>query len=148
MKYKLLVRTIECAADADQNFKFEWHYVGVIESSMLSQKTSRIMWDAIAPSYAMMCAAINEFIDMEYGEGVIRQIEQVETYLLNEAEAEGHAYVCWLTREGVTFEFQHGENGPEKGGEVTLAQFKLAVQTYLQFLRDPERKPIEVPFPE
>ncbi|SFU99729.1 hypothetical protein SAMN05216350_11178 [Polaromonas sp. YR568] len=94
-----------------------------------------------------MCGAIDEFIDVEYGEGVLEKAFAAET-ATEEIEAEGHAYICWLSKEGVVFEFQYGENGPEKGGEVTLGQFKLAVQTYLQFLRDPERKSIEVPFPE
>lgn len=97
--------------------------------------------------YEMMCGAIDEFIDAEYGESVLEKAFAAET-TTKEIEAEGHAYICWLSKEGVTFEFQYGENGPEKGGKVTLDQFKLAVHTYLQFLRDPERKPIEVPFPE
>ena len=97
--------------------------------------------------YEMMCGAINEFIDAEYGDLVLEKIKQAEDNLVESIEAEGHAYICQITPLVVTFEFQYGENGPEKGGEVSLAQFKLAVQTYLQFLRDPERKPIEVPFP-
>lgn len=147
MTYKLVARTIECTADSDPNVKWDSKYVGVIDSNIPSQKTARIMWDAVALPYAMMCGAIGEFIDVEYGESVLGKVFAAET-ASEEIEAEGHAYNCWLNKEGVTFEFQFGENGPEKGGEVTLAQFKLAVQTYLQFLRDPERKPIEVPFPE
>ena len=103
---------------------------------------------AVAPAYEMMCGAIDEFIDIEYGESVLQKIEQAQKSVSELIEAEGHAYICWLTPKCVTFEFQYGEHGPEKGGEVSLAQFKLAVQTYLQFLRDPERKLIEVPFPE
>jgi hypothetical protein len=99
------------------------------------------------PRYEMMCGAINEFIDLKYGESVLSKAEAVEAGKSAFLEAEGHAFTCWLTPDKVTFEFQYGANGPEKGGEVTLAQFKLAVQTYLQFLRDPDRKPIEVPFP-
>ncbi len=34
-----------------------------------------------------------------------------------------------------------------KAGEVTFGQYKLAVQTYVRFLSDPQRKPIEVKFP-
>ena len=148
MKYKLVVCTIECTADADPNFKFDWHYVGVIDANMPSQKKSRVMWDAIAAPYAMMCGSIDDFIHDRFAEEILKDIEEIETGKAKIWEEGTEAYMFWLTREGVTFEFQYGENGPEKGGEVTLAQFKLAVQTYLQFLRDPERKPIEVPFPE
>jgi hypothetical protein len=51
-------------------------------------------------------------------------------------------------KNGAVFEFDYAPEGEEIGGEVSLAQFKLAVQTYLQFLEDPERKPITIVFPE
>ena len=99
MTYKLVVHTIQCTADADPNVNWESKYVGVVDSDTPSQKSSRIMWDAIAPSYLMMCGAINEFIDAEYGEGVLRKIEKFEKCLVDEVEAEGHAFIYWLTRE-------------------------------------------------
>lgn len=148
MKYKLVVRTIECTAQSDPAIKFDWHYIGVIDSDTPSQKTSHIMWGAIEPKYRMMCGAIDDFIHDRYAEAILRDIGEIERGDKEIWEEETEAYIFWLTREGVVFEFQYGDNGPKKGGEVTLEQFKLAVTTYLQFLRDPERRPLEVPFPE
>lgn len=100
--------------------------------------------------YELMCGAIHSLRHDQYVEAVLKEIQEVErgTKDVVEEVTEAEAYIFWLTRGGVSFEFKYGESGPEKGGEVTLAQFKLAVQTYLQFLRDPERRPIEVPFPD
>ena len=49
-----------------------------------------------------------------------------------------------ITRDKVWFEGLYSQG---EGGEVTIAQYKLAVETYVRFLADPERKPIEVDFP-
>ncbi len=49
-----------------------------------------------------------------------------------------------ITRDKVWFEGLHSQG---EGGEVSFAQYKLAVQTCVRFLADPERRPIEVPFP-
>ena len=148
MAYKLVIRTIECTADADPNFKFDWHYIGVIDSNVPSQKTARIMWDAIASQYIMMCTAISEMSERSLL-WCLEKIQKLETDEIEEIDSSTEGYEFFLRKNGpIVFEFQYGENGPEKGGEVTLNQFKLTVQTYLQFLRDPDRKPIEVPFPE
>jgi hypothetical protein len=52
--------------------------------------------------------------------------------------------VAHITRDKVWFEGLYGQG---KGGEVSFAQYKLAVQTYVRFLADPEGKAIEVAFP-
>jgi filamentous hemagglutinin len=49
------------------------------------------------------------------------------------------------TRDKVWFEGLYSRG---TGGEVSLAQYKLEVQTYLRFLANPERKTIGVPFPD
>ncbi|WP_322469395.1 S-layer family protein [Hydrogenophaga sp. SNF1] len=52
--------------------------------------------------------------------------------------------VTALTPDKVWFEGLYSQG---EGGEVSFAQYKLAVQTYVRFLADPEHKPIEVEFP-
>lgn len=74
--------------------------------------------------------------------GWVRKVEMGE---LNLADVDGNAWVINITREKVWFEGLYGQG---EGGEVSLLQFKLAVQTYLQFLNDPEHKTVEVEFPE
>jgi hypothetical protein len=96
--------------------------------------------------FDLMCAAIDQDIESAEGSGsdfleVIRRIEAGE---VERIEADGNAWVAHITRDKVWFEGLYNQG---KGGEVSFAQYKLAVQTYVRFLADPERKPIEVEFP-
>lgn len=138
---------VRLTADAYPEKGWMSTYLGVVEAGVHNQ-SEQGMFQRIAAPYALMCAAIDNFINAEYAEEVLRGIAEIEIGNKETCEEGTEAYMFWMSRDGVTFEFQYGENGPEKGGEVTLAQFKIAVRTYLQFLRDPERKPIEVPFPQ
>ena len=94
-----------------------------------------------------MCAAIYEDIQSAEGSGAtaleeIRRIESGETELI---EADGNAWVAHITSDKVWFEGLYSQG---EGGEVSFAQYKLAVQTYVRFLADPEGKTIEVAFPD
>lgn len=154
MTYKLIARTIECTADSDPNVKWDSKYIGVVDSNMLSQKNARIMWDAIASPFVVMCSAIHAYPSHILESG-LEKISQIERGEVKEASIGIDATAAIFDAHKATFWFEFGftegyidDGHGEEGGEVALAQFKLAVQTYLQFLRDPERKPIEVPFPE
>jgi hypothetical protein len=101
----------------------------------------------------MMCAALSTF-PAEVLELAIESIAQVEREEIQKSSVGINATSAVFNSTKATFWFEFGftegyvdDGYGEEGGEVTLAQFKLAVQTYLQFLRDPDRKPIEVPFP-
>jgi len=101
---------------------------------------------AAVGDFELMCAAINEDIQTAEGSGAdflegIRRIEAGEVDLI---EADGNAWVAHITREKVWFEGLYSQG---EGGAVSFAQYKLAVETYVRFLADPERKPIEVPWP-
>jgi len=101
----------------------------------------------ILSRFELMCDAIMSDIQTAEGSGAdflegIRCIESGEADLI---EADGNAWVAHITRDKVWFESLYSQG---EGGEVSLAQYKLAVQTYVRFLADPERKTIEVPFPE
>jgi hypothetical protein len=93
-----------------------------------------------------MCSAIDCDIQSAEGSGAttLRHISQVESGEAQKIEADGNAWVAHITKERVWFEGLYGQG---EGGEVSLAQYKLAVQTYVQFLSDPEQKCIEVTFP-
>jgi hypothetical protein len=79
---------------------------------------------------------------------MLSEIEKIEKGELSSGYGGADAWCADYDKEKVLFEDDYGREGEEIGGEVSLAQFKLAVQAYLQFLEDPERKPIKVPFPE
>ena len=101
---------------------------------------------ANVPQFELMCGAIYSDIQTATGSGAsflegIRQIEAGETAYI---EADGNAWVAYITPEKVWFEGLYSQG---EGGEVSFAQYKLAVQTYVRFLADPEHKPIEVDFP-
>jgi hypothetical protein len=96
--------------------------------------------------FKLMCAAIDGDIQSAKGSGAtalteIRRIEAGEADLI---ESDGNAWVAHITPDKVWFEGLYSQG---EGGEVSFAQYKLAVETYVRFLADPERKPIEVPFP-
>jgi hypothetical protein len=96
--------------------------------------------------FHLMCAAIEGDIPNPSGAVcVISWMRKVELGELDLADVDGNAWVMNITRDKVWFEGLYSQG---EGGEVTLAQFKLAVQAYLQFLEDPEHKPIEIDFPE
>ncbi|SFU99737.1 hypothetical protein SAMN05216350_11179 [Polaromonas sp. YR568] len=154
MTYKLVARTIQCIADDDPSVKWDSKYIGVIDSDMPSQKAARVMWDAIALPFRVMCAAISGFSlhSVESGLEKIAQIERGEI-IKSSTGNDAVAAIFDATKTIFWFEFGFSERYVddglgEEGGEITLAQFKLVLQIYFQFLRDPERKPIEVPFPE
>jgi hypothetical protein len=100
----------------------------------------------ILERFDLMCAAIQDDIQHPEGSGAqaLEEIRKIESGITDRIEADGNAWVTFITPQKVWFEGLYSQG---EGGEVSLAQYKLAVQTYVQFLFDPERKPIEVPFP-
>lgn len=97
-------------------------------------------------AYDLMCAAIDSDIQNAAGSGAatVEAIVRVESSESLVEELGGNAWYTHISRERVWFEGQYSQGD---GGEVSLAQFKLAVQTYVGFLADPERKPLVVEFP-
>ncbi|MDP1683811.1 hypothetical protein, partial [Hydrogenophaga sp.] len=111
-----------------------------------AQPTPEKLADRCHPSFQMMCEAIAGDIQTAAGSGAdflegIRRVESGEADLI---EADGNAWVAHITRDKVWFESLYSQG---EGGEVSFAQYKLAVQTYVRFLADPEGQPIEVEFP-
>jgi hypothetical protein len=94
-----------------------------------------------------MCDAIMSDIQTAEGSGAtaLQEIHRIESGEADLIEADGNAWVAHITRDKVWFEGLYSQG---EGGEVGLAQYKLAVQTYVRFLVDPERRTIEVPFPD
>jgi hypothetical protein len=101
---------------------------------------------ASAVQFELMRWAIYEDIQHPQGSGAqaLEEIRKIESGEAQKIEADGNAWVAHITKERVWFEGLYGQG---EGGEVSLAQYKLAVQTYVQFLSDPEQKCIEVAFP-
>lgn len=93
-----------------------------------------------------MCSAIMSDIQSAEGSGacVLEWIRQIEAGEIDAADVDGNAWVMNISREEVWFE---GLCSQGEGGEVSFAQYKLAVDTYVRFLADPVHKRIEVPFP-
>jgi len=94
-----------------------------------------------------MCAAISADIQNPEGSGacVLEWIRKVESGEIDFADVDGNAWVMNIAREKVWFEGLYSQG---EGGEVTFKQFKMAVDTYVKFLADPESKAVEIPFPE
>ena len=99
----------------------------------------------VEPRFETMCAAIDDAIHARYLQAVLDDIDDVESGRIEVIEEETEGWLFWIRSKAVTFE---GKFGQGSGGDVTLKQFKLAVSTFRDFLNDPERKPVEVPFPD
>jgi hypothetical protein len=84
--------------------------------------------------FELMCAAIYEDIESAEGSGAdfLEGIRRIEVGEVDRIDADGNAWVAHITPDKVWFEGLYN---------------KLAVQTYVLFLADPEHKPIEVDFP-
>jgi len=101
----------------------------------------------ILQRFELMCEAIDNDIQNPKGSGAtaIKEIHQIESGETNYIAADGNAWIAHITPEVVWFEGLYSQG---EGGAVTFRQYKLAVETYVRFLGDPEGKPIEVPFPD
>ncbi|ANJ67314.1 hypothetical protein A9404_07885 [Halothiobacillus diazotrophicus] len=101
----------------------------------------------ILQRFEFMCEAIDNDIQNPEGSGAsfLRGIRQIETGETRYIPADGNAWIAHITPEVVWFEGLYSQG---EGGAVTFRQYKLAVETYVRFLSDPESKPIEVPFPD
>jgi hypothetical protein len=100
----------------------------------------------IAARFELMCAAIDGDIESAKGSGAIalKDIQQIEAGDLDLIEADGNAWVAHIAKDKVWFEGLYSQG---EGGEVSFAQYKLAVETYVRFLSDPQRRAIKVEFP-
>jgi hypothetical protein len=105
------------------------------------------MRSRVVEHYELMCAALTEDIQSAEGSGAqaLAEIRRIEAGEVDKIEADGNAWVAHITHDKVWFEGLYSQG---EGGEVSLAQYKLAVETYVRFLSDRDQKPIEVPFPE
>jgi len=102
--------------------------------------------DRIDSAYELMCEAIYSDIQTAEGSGAdfLEGIRRIEAGQVDLIDVDGNAWVAHITRDKVWFEGLYSQG---EGGAVSFAQYKLAVETYVRFLADPERKPIEVPWP-
>jgi hypothetical protein len=99
----------------------------------------------VVPEYELMCGAVDDAIHERYLKALLEDIEALESGISERADEETESWEFRIGRNGVHFE---GKFDQGVGGHVSLAQFKLAVETYLRFLNDPERRPIDVVFPD
>lgn len=142
MNTVLRATMIEMIADADPSKRWKSCWIEVTAPGPV---TIVPRWKACLPRFQMMCDAIMGDIQSPRGVACVMDwVRKVESGELDLADVDGNAWVINITRDKVWFDGLYSQG---EGGEVTLSQFKLAVQTYLRFLSDPERKPIEVEFP-
>lgn len=134
---------IEHVSDADASVRWQGPWIEVVEPG---SAPSAARWRDCKDEFRMMCSAIMSDIQSADGSGAttLAAIQRVESSLSNTEELGGNAWYTFIFLEGVHFEGQY-EQGD--GGRVSLAQYKLAVETYIRFLRDPDQRPIEVTFP-
>lgn len=143
MDLVLRVVMLELIADDDSTKRWLSRWLEIIpRDASQSQSHAR----GCLPQFHLMCSAIMSDIQSAGGSGAtaLAEIVEIESGKAKHIEADGNAWVTHLTAERVWFE---GLYEQAEGGEISLAQYKLAVETYVRFLADPEHRPIEVPFP-
>lgn len=98
------------------------------------------------PRFDLMCTAIDNDIQSAEGSGAseLENIRRVASGEVPSISAGGNAWEIHIAGDSVWFEGLYNQG---EGGEVSFAQYKLAVETYVRFLSDPEHRPIEVEFP-
>lgn len=97
--------------------------------------------------FCLMGGAICDDVQTAAGSGktALEEIRRIEAGEVDKIEADGNAWVAHITKDKVWFESLYNQG---EGGEVSFAQYKLAVQTYVRFLADPQHRTIEVSFPQ
>ncbi len=104
-------------------------------------------WSGGIARFQSMCSALMSDIQSADGSGAdfiaaIRDIEAgTETYI----KADGNAHIAFITPHEVWFGNLYVDIDESP---VSFRQYKLAVETWVKFLADPERKPIVVRFPD
>jgi hypothetical protein len=134
---------VDMVSDAEPVKRWKSTWIAVID---LNEVLPKNVWEQCIGKFHFMCDAIQSDVQSAEGSGAnfLEGIRRIEAGEIEKIEADGNAWVAHITRDKVWFEglYEQGE-----GGEVSLAQYKLAVQTYVRFLADPELRPIEVAFP-
>lgn len=143
MRLRLRATLVEHVADANPSIRWQGRWLEVFDTRREQPKN---LAKRCLEQYRWMCEAIVSDIQTAEGSGQdflegLRRIEQGEA---EHIQADGNAWIAHITQKKVWFEGLHDQG---KGGAVTFDQFKLAVETYVRFLADPEGKTIEVPFP-
>jgi hypothetical protein len=144
MSLVLRARMVELVSDANPDVRWmsSWLEVNEVTEPSFTHKRGKCV-----TAFEMMCEALMSDIQSAEGSGAdaLKEIARIESGETDRIEADGNAWVAYITRDKVWFEGLYSQG---EGGEVSFAQYKLAVQTYVRFLADPEHKPIEVEFPD
>ncbi len=143
MNAVLRAELIEMVADADSTKRWHGLWLEVVDPS---KPVVQPRWQNCLPNFRTMRDAITSDIASAQGAGAdfIEGIRRIEAGEVDKIEADGNAWVAHITKDKVWFEGLYSQG---EGGEVSFAQYKLAVQTYVRFLADPQHRTIEVPFP-
>lgn len=107
---------------------------------ILSQKAYPI------DKFEAMCECLNGFYASTLTE-CSKFISEIESGARYSGITGDNYFGVEITKDGAKFFADHINDGAVPTATCSLAQLKVAVETYLQFLNDPERKPITVPFP-
>lgn len=146
MNLILRAKMVEMIADADPSKRWMSRWLEVVPSGVESTKPRLEM---CVPRFRLMCSALHRVTaSVQACDAVLADIERVEGGVIETAGRGLDEYAVDFTKDGAVFWFEHAAEGEETGGRVSLMQLKLAILTYRQFLNDPDRKLIEVAFPD
>ncbi|WP_143684665.1 hypothetical protein [Variovorax sp. KK3] len=142
MNNKLRVSMVEMVSDADPNVRWQSNWIEVTGPGEVAQVPGG---RKCVPRFQMMCEEIRSDIQTVEGSGAstLKALHLVESGLSAAEKLGGNAWYTFISLDEVRFEGLYDQGD---GGEVTFSQYKLAVETYIRFLTDPDRNPVEVVF--
>ncbi|MEW6099372.1 MAG: hypothetical protein AB1666_09330 [Pseudomonadota bacterium] len=143
MTLVLRAKLIQLVADAKPDVRWMGSWLEITDAADPALVLER---GRCVPRFEMMCEAIMN--DIQSAEGSSRLPGRHSPHRIRRSRphrGHGNAWVAYITRDKVWFEGLYSQG---EGGQVSFEQYKLAVQTYVRFLADPQRRPIEVEFPD
>lgn len=142
MKLFLKAHMVELSAQNDPERRWLSRWIEVSDNDTVS--TTR--QESVA-GFDAMCSALMSDIQSAEGSGatILAGIRDIESGKTQYIEADGNAHIAFITPHEVWFQNLYIDIDESP---VSFRQYKIAVETWVKFLADPERKPIVVPFPD
>lgn len=142
MKLFLKAHMVELSAQNDPERRWLSRWIEVSDNDRVSKTPQKSV-----DKFAAMCMALRSDIQSAKGAGAtaLEDIRAIENGTESYIEADGNAHIAFITPHEVWFQNLYIDIDESP---VSFRQYKLAVETWVKFLADPERKPIVVPFPD
>lgn len=146
MNLTLRAAMVELVADSNLSKRWMSCWLEVLGTI---PETVRYLADRCEPRFRSMCGSLMDDIQSAEGSGrdMLNNVTMCESGEVTYIHTGGNAWITYMIPDVVWFEGQYEQTDGE-ADPVTFRQYKLALETYVRFLADPQHRTIEVPFPD